>query len=206
MHVKLCLALLFALGPSALGIKAVFDAARLLDRHVDFFDCMLYRRAEELAIAHIFARMPQSPPAATTQSAGANLGDMYPANLDQAQVDAAISTACTTTLSSIKNATNEAGLLGCYNIPFLKTETGAFGANLRLYQISQPSGAFEGVNLTDISVQLSYPNAAFSTIPQDAMRQAGLSSPPNTALMNELESFLFLGQVSNTLSLTKLQE
>ncbi len=212
MHVKSLtrLTLLIALSWPALGAKDAFDTLRLLHRRVDSLDDMVHRKADEMtAIHHLVARMPESAPAASTQSAAANLTGSDPSSIDQGQLDATISAACNTALGPIKSVQNEAGLLGCYNIPFLNTNTGVFEADLRLYQLSQPSGAFAAVKSTEISVQLSYPNAAFSTLPQStpsAKRDLHLEPRQNPESMNELQNFLFVGQVSNTLTLTKLKE
>lgn len=200
------LALFLALSPPALGAKAEFDALRLLHRRVDRLDDMVQRRAEEMTGGHLLARMPQPPPAGPSPSTAADPTRADPANIDQAQVDATISAACTAALGPISTVSNEAGFLGCYNIPFLSMDTGVFEADLRLYQVSQPSGAFAGVKLTDVNVQVSYPHAAFSTIPRMEKRENDLGAQQNPPPMNELQDFLFVGQVNNTLTLTKLEE
>jgi hypothetical protein len=203
------LALLVALASPALSTKDAFDAARLLHRRAGSLDEMVRRRADEMTAVHLVARMPEEAPAVPSQSAAANLTGADPASIDQGQLDATISAACMKALGPIKSVSNDAGFLGCYNIPFLNTNTGVFEADLRLYQRSQPSRAFAGVKATDISVQLSYPNAAFSTIPQGApkaKRGVDLESRQNAGGMNELQNFLFVGQVTQTLTLSKLKE
>lgn len=200
------LALWIALGSPALGASHVFDTARLLHRGVDTLDDMVRRRADEMTAAHVVARMPQAAPAAPAQSAASNLTGSDPSSIDQEQMDTTLSAACTTALGPIKSVSNDAGLLGCYNIPFLNTNTGVFEADLRLYQLSQPSGAFAGVKSTDVSVQLSYPSAAFSTIPQNSKNGSDLGRRQNSGIMKELQNFLFVGQISNKLTLTKLEE
>lgn len=203
------LTLLIALCLPALAVKDAFDALRLLSRRVHTLDEMVYRAADEMAVGRLVARMPQSPPAAPTQSIAANLTGSDPSSIDQAQIDVTTSAACSAALGDIKSVSNDAGLLGCYNIPFLNTNTGVFEADLRLYQLLQPRGAFEGIKATDVSVQVSYPNAAFSTIPQsmrDAKREVELRSRQAPGSMMELQNFLFIGQVSGGLTLTKLTE
>lgn len=211
MHTQFCigLTLLIALIWPALGSKDGFDTLGLLHRRIDTLDEMVHRRADEMTAGRLVARMPAPPPAAPIQSAAANLTGSDPSSIDQAKIAATMSTACNTALSPIKKAYNDAGFLGCYNIPFLNTNTGVFEADLRLYQLSQPAGAFAGVKSTDISVQLSYPNAAFSTIPQSTKpkkRGFGLETRQDSGNLNELQNYLFVGQVSNTLTLTKLKE
>lgn len=188
--------------------KNVLDVMGLLRRRADTLDDMVHQRADDLTAAHVMARTPQEATAAT-QSAAANLTGSDPANIDQAQIDATVSAACGDALASISSTPNEAGFLGCYNIPFLNSNTRVFEADLRLYQLAEPSGAFAGVDATDVSVQLSYPNAAFSIIPQDPpkkKRDVGVKRRQDAGSMDELQNFLFVGQVSNTLTLTKLKE
>lgn len=203
------LTLFIVLCSPALAVKDTFDALRLLSRGIHRLDEVVYRAADEMTVGHLIARMPQSPPVAPTQSAAANLTRSDPSSIDQAQIDATTSAACSTALGDIESVSNDAGLLGCYNIPFLNTNTGVFEADLRLYQLLQPRGAFEGIKSTDISVQVSYPNAAFSTLPQgmrNAKREAELESRQAPGGMTELQTFLFVGQVSGGLTLTKLTE
>lgn len=211
MHIKSIarLTLLIALSSVSLCAKDAFNALRLLHHRSDTLDDVVYRRADEMIAGHLVVRTPQPPPAAPSQSATSTLTGSDPSSIDQAQMDATISAACSTALGDIKSVSNDAGLLGCYNIPFLNTNTGVFEANLRLYQRSEPKGAFVGVKSAEISVQVSYPNAAFSTIPrstQNARREVGLETRQDPGNMKELQTFLFVGQVSGTLTLTKLQE
>ncbi len=208
-HLPACLTLLIALYSPALAVTDAFDALRLLSRGVHVLDEMVYRGADEMRMGRLVARMPQPPPAAPTESAASNLSGSDPSNIDPVQIDATISAACSTALGDIKSVSNDAGLLGCYNIPFLNTNTGVFEADLRLYELSQPRGAFEGKKATDVNVQVSYPNAAFSTIPQsmrDTKRGVELESRQAPGSMTELQDFLFVGQISGGLTLAKLTE
>jgi hypothetical protein len=216
MHIRSItrLALLIALSSLSLGAKDPFDALKHLRRRGDTLDDVVRRRADELISSHLMVRMPQAPPPeapppAPSQSAAANLTGSDLSSIDQAQLDATISVACGAALGDIKSVSNDAGLLACYNIPFLNTNTGVFEADLRLYQLSPPRGDFVGIKSTDINVQLSYPNAGFSTIPQNtpnARREVALETRQDAGQMRELQNFLFVGQVSETLSLAKLQE
>ena len=204
-----CLALLIALSSPSFGAEDPFDALRLLRRRGHTLDDDVQRRADELISSRVVVRMPQAPPVAPSRSATANLTGSDPSRIDQAQLDATISVACSAALGDIKSVANDAGILACYNIPFLNTNTRIFEADLRLYQLSPPRGAFVGIQSTDINVQLSYPNAAFSTIPQNtpnARREVSLESRQAAGQMRELQNYLFVGQISKTLTLAKLQE
>lgn len=203
------LALLIALSSRCLGVKDTVNEAGLPHGRVDTLDEMVHRRADEIISPSLVARMPDPAPQAPGQSTAANLTGSDPSNIDQAMLDATISTACNNALAPMKKAWNDAGFLACYNVPFLNTNTGVFSADLRLYQIGQPTKDFAGVRSTDVNVQLSYPNAAFSTIPQNtqrAKRRSDLGRRQNAGSLTELQNFLFVGQVMRTLSLTKLEE
>ena len=211
MHARILnyLALFIALSPRGLGVKDGFDVTRLLSRRIDTLEDMVHRRADEMTARPLVARMPEPAPQAPGQSTAANLTGSDPSNINQAALDVTISMACNNALASIENAWNPVGFLACYNIPFLNTVTGVFAADLRLYQIEQPSGDFAEVKATDVSVQLSYPNAAFSEIAQNTQRverRLDLKPRQNPRTLNELQNFLFVGQVMSTLTLTKLEE
>jgi hypothetical protein len=208
-HIFTCSALLVAMSRPALGGRNLFDASRLHSRRAETLDDLVRRRAEKVERPNVVARIPEPAPQAPTTSTAANLSGSDPSTVDQAKSNADIIAACTAALTPIKTVSNEAGFLGCYNIPFLNTATGVFEADLRLYQISQPTGGFSGVKPTDISVQMSYPDAAFSTLPQNtpnARRELDLDRRQNGGGMNELQAFLFVGQISKTLTLSKLKE
>lgn len=84
--------------------------------------------------------------------------------------DASTSVACTTQLQKLNGvASNSAGMAVCYNLPFLDNSTGLFQADLRLYQISAPSGNFAGVPAQDVTVGLQYFGATVQPLNVTAM-------------------------------------
>jgi hypothetical protein len=54
------------------------------------------------------------------------------------------------------------GMAACYNVPFLDTVKGTFESELRIYNVSVPSGNFAGTTLGSMSISMTYTNAAFS--------------------------------------------
>jgi hypothetical protein len=99
-----------------------------------------------------------SAPASPTAISGTN------ANFDRKLWNTSVSDACTNALSSMDiTAINPSGMAACYNIPFLDNTTGVFEADLRLYQMSQPSGLFTGISPSDLSISLSYLAAQISS-------------------------------------------
>lgn len=117
--------------------------------------------------------------------------------------DAEATAACNNALSNLPAASNPSGTCICYNLPALNNVTGAFEADLRLYQLSQPTGDFAGIPPQNIQVGLSYHGASVSPVtPQTAAekfvtRQAtssmvGTGTNSNLVL---LQTYLFVGQI-----------
>lgn len=83
--------------------------------------------------------------------------------LSVAQWDAQTMAACTTALEALDGkASNDAGMAVCYNIPSLDNQTGVFQADLRLFTISAPTGAFANIPSQNVTVGLAYNGATVS--------------------------------------------
>ncbi|KAI5919181.1 hypothetical protein F4810DRAFT_518844 [Camillea tinctor] len=74
--------------------------------------------------------------------------------------------ACTSALSQLTTASNPSGMAICYNIPSLDTNAGTFMADLRMFQVSTPSGDFQGIAPQDISGGVQYNGATASQVSQ----------------------------------------
>ena len=68
-----------------------------------------------------------------------------PANFNGPATNTTVALACLNELADITDVSNAAGWAACYNVLFLNNQTGIFEADLRLYQVSPPSGAFSGI-------------------------------------------------------------
>ena len=113
-------------------------------------------------------------------------------------MNATISSACINTISQITTISNEAGMSACYNILQADVKSGVFQADLRLYQIAQPSGSFSGVASGEMLVNLIYPpSTSFNLLMKRSLtkRQSGLS---------ELQQYSLQGTIANTMDMTKL--
>lgn len=114
-------------------------------------------------------------------------------SLNATQWDSETAAACTTALSQLSLASNPSGTAVCYNIPSLDTTTGAFMADLRLYQISSATGDFSTIPQQNIQVELQYNGASVSPISasnistRDLERRAVNPSP--------LQTYMFVGQI-----------
>lgn len=117
--------------------------------------------------------------------------------------DAEVQQACMAQLSMLDQASNPSGVCVCYNIPSFNTQTGRFSADLRLYQISEPTGIFAGIPPSEIQVGVTYAGAGVTRVtPQPVMTARDLSSEYSSSLSRRdsmpqmLQMYLFLGQVN----------
>jgi len=81
-------------------------------------------------------------------------------NVDPTKWNAQAEQACMTSVMDLKGkASNPAGLAVCYNVPYLDEAKGTFEAELRMYNISMPSGDFVGITPAMMMVTLQYQGA-----------------------------------------------
>jgi hypothetical protein len=86
--------------------------------------------------------------------------------------DSETEAACQEALARLPAASNPSGTCICYNLPSLDTSTGVFEADLRVYKVSEPSGAFSGIAPQNIQVGLMYAGASVSPVQQETIAQA----------------------------------
>lgn len=118
--------------------------------------------------------------------------------------DAQVNAACTAALSKLTEASNPSGTCTCYNLPVLNNATGAFEADLRLYQLSAPRAEFAGIPADQVQVSLSYNGASVSPV-SAATAGTKVASRQTTTTgtgLKLLQTYLFIGQIdANKLSL-----
>lgn len=121
------------------------------------------------------------------------------------QMNATIATACLSALANISTASNEAGMLACYNILQYDDSQRAFQADLRLYQGASATGSFAGVPVTDITVGLTYPSSTvFKSLMKRSLRnvverrQSGPSEVQEYSLYGSFEKSLDLSKLNTT--------
>ncbi|KAK7926894.1 hypothetical protein PG985_003892 [Apiospora marii] len=105
--------------------------------------------------------------------------------------------ACQDALAPLTTATNPSGTAVCYNLPTLDTKTGAFMADLRLFQISQPNGEFTGIPAERIQVGLQYRGASVSPLQSNQARSID-DTPDLVGRANggqPLQTYMFVGQI-----------
>ncbi|KAK4118861.1 hypothetical protein N657DRAFT_325494 [Parathielavia appendiculata] len=150
------------------------------------------RRLEEMARANVRSFLQ------ARQSAGLGGSSNTPLNadgsLDMAAWNEAANTACRDALRSMQRASNPSGACVCYNLPLLDNSTGTFEADLRLFQLSEPTGDFQGIPQDKIEIELSYNGASVSEVSQQAATPLKVRQV-NSGDLPLLQSYLFIGQI-----------
>ena len=143
------------------------------------------------------------------QSMGSNVVLNQDGSINMTEWDALANLACNEALSNLPEASNPSGTCICYNLPALDNITGTFEADLRLYQLSDPSGQFAGIAPENIQVGLSYRGASVSpvttqtasrivTTRQNSLPNTNPSANTNTGQLRQLQTYLFVGQIDKT--------
>lgn len=155
------------------------------------------RSLEDMARASLRARGQLE----ARQSDGQDRGTPLKAdgNLDIEAWNELANTACRDALRGLPLASNPSGACVCYNLPLLDNSTGIFEADLRLFQLSEPTGQFQGIPQEKIDVELSYNGASVTEVNEQAV--SGLKvrqdngNNNNAGDLRLLQSYLFIGQV-----------
>jgi hypothetical protein len=144
------------------------------------------------------------------------------ASISPEQWNATADAACMTAVMALKGvSSNPAGVAVCYNVPYLDQAKGVFEAELRMYNISAPTGDFVGVTPAMMMVTLQYQGATIQksngSLPvkrdvvileerQMAMATpTGSAMPPSTTMANgilmpsEIAIRKYVGQVNKDL-------
>ncbi|AEO58249.1 hypothetical protein MYCTH_2305448 [Thermothelomyces thermophilus ATCC 42464] len=103
--------------------------------------------------------------------------------------------ACQDALRNVKVPTNPSGTCVCYNLPLLNNRTGAFEADLRLYQLGEPTGDFQGVPQKNIEVELSYNGASVTPVNPQGGNSLKARQEGEEGEIRMLQSYMFVGQI-----------
>ncbi|KAI0481971.1 hypothetical protein GGR56DRAFT_669896 [Xylariaceae sp. FL0804] len=130
--------------------------------------------------------------------------------------------ACQSALSTVTVATNPAGAAACYNIAQLDTTTGAFMADLRMFQISTPTGDFAGIDPQDIQGGVAYSGSTVSLVNQTVngnltTKRSNVGEDESVTVSRRqtnthtlLQTYMFVGQInkneiSNSMTLFSIE-
>ncbi|CAK7198358.1 hypothetical protein SEUCBS139899_001019 [Sporothrix eucalyptigena] len=132
----------------------------------------------------------------TTTTAGTGVVLNSDGTINMTAWDDTATAACNDALTKLPESTNPSGTCICYNLPALDNTTGTFEADLRLFQLSAPSGEFEGIAPENIQVGLSYSGASVSPVSVASASKlvVGRDTTTNSSL-RLLQQYLFVGQI-----------
>ncbi|TLD04133.1 hypothetical protein PgNI_11174 [Pyricularia grisea] len=151
---------------------------RDLERRVEYFG------ANQDQPAHIITKRQ------TTSAVMNNNGTM-----NMTAWDTLANQKCTEALLKLSSATNPTGACVCYNLPALNNSTGTFEADLRLYQVSTPSGDFAGIPQSNIQVSLAYQGASVAPIQQSSGNKTVSRRDNGQKQITLLQTYMFAGQI-----------
>lgn len=121
-------------------------------------------------------------------------------------INTAINTACTGAISQIEDFNSDSGLGGCYNIMYLNRTTGLFQADLRLYKVGEPAGAFSGIPIDSMLVNLNSNYAQFAQVSLTPnTKRAEVDARESDTNYTEVLEGLWEGQIE-ALDYTKLSQ
>lgn len=115
--------------------------------------------------------------------------------MNMTQWDIEVNAACQTALSKLTQATNPSGTCTCYNLPVLNSNTGAFEADLRLYQVSGARDDFAGISQSQIQVSLSYNGASVSPVTAQTAASKVTPAKRQNGVPQLLQAYMFVGQI-----------
>lgn len=131
--------------------------------------------------------------------------------------DATASASCVAALEKLTTASNPSGLAVCYNVPSLDNTTGVFEADLRLYNISPPTGAFADIAADQVMVGLSFAGATVQAVNASTLKRSAagtvslISWPRDESAMRKrvtnptlVQDYAFVGQVDQKLLTTNM--
>lgn len=110
--------------------------------------------------AQLVARADSQSTATSNPSSSA--GPTTPLAQWTAQTDRSCTTLLTTLSQSSSSLVSASGIAPCYNIPIFYANNGTFVADLRLYQIRDPSGDWAGLSAGGLEVGVQFPDAVVS--------------------------------------------
>ncbi|OAP55026.1 hypothetical protein AYL99_10726 [Fonsecaea erecta] len=117
-----------------------------------------------------------------------------------------IAAACVSSLQSLTSVENAAGLAACYNIMQYDSKQGAFEADLRLYQMFQPTGNFQNVPINDIMISLTYPTSTtFQSLTKRRKRDVEARQSSNSSMV-EVQQYTLFGTIEKNLDVAKLND
>ncbi|GAP86974.1 putative ribosome-recycling factor [Rosellinia necatrix] len=104
--------------------------------------------------------------------------------------------ACQATLSALPSASNPSGMAVCYNVAQLNTTAGEFMADLRLFEVSAPSGAWSGIPLQQMKGSISFTGATASEINGQRVATRDVLSTRQSTGPTLRQTYMIVGKIN----------
>ncbi|KAF2231034.1 hypothetical protein EV356DRAFT_452798 [Viridothelium virens] len=110
--------------------------------------------------------------------------------------------ACSSAIQALNgNAGNPSGMAVCYNVPFLDNSTGVFESEVRLFNLSAPSGEWAGLSMDAISISMSYLGASVAPTRGLMMAKRDVSTMERRqSIMSAMTNKTYIGQIHNSIT------
>jgi hypothetical protein len=157
---------------------------------------LLEARLEDVAYGTLGKRQT------TGTDAGTDAGTSVSGGINMTQWENETLSACRATLSTLSTATNPSGMAICYNLVQLDTNLGTFMADLRLFQLSPPSGDFEGIPPQQMKGGLSFSGATASKVNGQQLKARGMADGKLSKRQQDsgptfLRTYMIIGRINN---------
>lgn len=195
------------------GVQGIVDAADLAGRTThDWERRMAAVAAEEggyvprVTVKQRATTNATTGTTTTTTSAGTGVVLNADGTINMTAWDDTATAACDDALTKLPESSNPSGTCICYNLPALDNSTGTFEADLRLFQLSTPSGEFEGIPPENIQVGLSYSGASVSPVSVASASKlvVGRADTAANGSLRLLQQYLFVGQIKKEMMTTDM--
>lgn len=188
-----------------------------LSRGTPSLENQLRQDAEDFLAAHTRSQVHSVIAHAPTIRAARQVGDA--SRFDPIAWETATEQACQTALGALEGrASNPSGIAVCYNLPSLDNVTGIFQAEMRMYNITPPTGPWTGITSQDISLTLSYLDATVQATEGTLIKREDIPLLPinykyKTQLvkrqdrgLSRIETMNYVGQINSTLMSSGMSE
>lgn len=120
---------------------------------------------------------------------------------DEGQFNATTTSTCENALRGLKSVSNPSGIAACFNVAFSNEETSIFGADVKLYHVSQANGEFVNTKWEDFNIKLGSRLIEFSGMNRVFQNTTSNSTTGSPYLVMQ---WRYSGRVNDLIPLKKL--
>ncbi|EZG04107.1 hypothetical protein H106_05789 [Trichophyton rubrum CBS 735.88] len=147
------------------------------------------------------ADSPQPSPASSQRRSTMSPRSDAKYAFDEEQFNATTTSTCEDALGSLKSVSNPSGIAACFNVAFLNEETSIFGADVKLYYVSQAHGEFTSTKWEDFNIKLGSRLIEFSGMNRVFQNTTSNSTTDSPYLVMQ---WRYSGRVNEIIPLKKL--